>query len=126
MAELNFSFGTMGSGKSTMALQINHNLAVRGLKGALCTQLDRQGARVSSQLGVSAEAIDVAPGDDLFEDVIQKVGGVLVHTPTEVQQQVEKTVVGEDLEIEVIREGRVEIFVVQPSPFPESIGYQRF
>ncbi len=67
MAELRFSFGTMGSGKSTLALQINHNLASRGLRGALLTQLDRQLARVSSQLGVSAAAIDVTPETDLFE-----------------------------------------------------------
>ncbi|MGI9601882.1 MAG: thymidine kinase [Acidimicrobiales bacterium] len=67
MAELSFSFGTMGSGKSTLALQINHNLARRGLRGALLTQLDRQDAKVSSRLGVSADAIDVDPSTDLFE-----------------------------------------------------------
>jgi thymidine kinase len=66
MAELQFFFGTMGSGKSTMALQIHHNLRSRRLRGLLCTQLDRQGAQVSSRLGVSAEAVDVAPGVDLF------------------------------------------------------------
>ncbi len=67
MPELRFSFGTMGSGKSTMALQIHHNLQVRGLNGVLLTQLDREGSRVSSQLGVSADAIDVGPKLDLFE-----------------------------------------------------------
>lgn len=67
MATLRFSFGTMGSGKSTLALQIHHNLASRGLHGILLTRLDREGARVSSRLGVSAEAIDVGPGLDLFE-----------------------------------------------------------
>jgi thymidine kinase len=66
MAELRFSFGTMGSGKSTMALQIHHNLQSRGFVGVLCSQLDRQGARVSSALGVSAEAIEVGPTVDLF------------------------------------------------------------
>jgi thymidine kinase len=66
MAVLRFSFGTMGSGKSTLALQIHHNLASRGLRGLLCTQLDRDGARVSSRLGVSAEAVDVGPELDLF------------------------------------------------------------
>src|SRR3954463_382453 len=67
MAILRFSFGTMGSGKSTLALQIHHNLSSRGLRGLLCTQLDRDGARVSSRLGVSASAVDVKPGLDLFE-----------------------------------------------------------
>lgn len=67
MAVLRFSFGTMGSGKSTLALQIHHNLSSRGLRGLLCTQLDRDGARVSSRLGVSATAVDVGPELDLFE-----------------------------------------------------------
>jgi thymidine kinase len=66
MAVLRFSFGTMGSGKSTLALQIHHNLSRRGLLGLLCTQLDRDGARVSSRLGVSAAAVDVGPRLDLF------------------------------------------------------------
>lgn len=67
MAVLRFSFGTMGSGKSTLALQIHHNLSSRGLRGLLCTQLDRDGARVSSRLGVSATAVDVGPKLDLFQ-----------------------------------------------------------
>ena len=63
---LRFTYGTMGSGKSTLALQIHHNLTHGGLKGALCSMLDRQGARVSSRLGASAEAIVVHPEVDLF------------------------------------------------------------
>lgn len=66
MARLRFSHGTMGSGKSTMALQIHHNLATRGLKGLLCTQNDRGGAQVSSRLGVAAQAVDVGPKLDLL------------------------------------------------------------
>ena len=67
MATLRFSFGTMGSGKSTVALQIHHNLSTRGLRGLLCTRLDREGAQVSSRLGVAASAVDVGPRLDLFE-----------------------------------------------------------
>ncbi len=67
MPVLRFSFGTMGSGKSTLALQIHHNLASRGLRGLLCTQLDRDGAVVSSRLGVSSPAVDVGPRLDLFD-----------------------------------------------------------
>ncbi len=67
MPVLRFSYGTMGSGKSTLALQIHHNLSTRGLRGLLCTQLDRDGARVSSRLGVSAAAVDVGPKLDLYE-----------------------------------------------------------
>ena len=67
VAVLRFSFGTMGSGKSTLALQIHHNLASRGLKGLLITMLDREGAQVSSRLGVSAPAVNIDPSRDLFE-----------------------------------------------------------
>ncbi|MCS5676222.1 MAG: thymidine kinase [Acidimicrobiales bacterium] len=67
MAVLRFSFGTMGSGKSTFALQIHHNLRQRGLQGILCSQLDRSDGKVSSALGVSADAVEVGPKLDLFE-----------------------------------------------------------
>jgi len=67
MATLRFSFGTMGSGKSTVALQIHHNLAARGMRGLLCSRLDREGAQVSSRLGVAARAVDVIPELDLYQ-----------------------------------------------------------
>ncbi len=67
MATLRFSFGTMGSGKSTMALQIHHNLATRELFGLLLTKLDREGAQVTSRLGVAAEAIEVEPELDIYQ-----------------------------------------------------------
>jgi thymidine kinase len=73
MAKLRFTFGTMGSGKSTQALQIHHNLTERGLKTILTTQLDREEGRVSSRLGVSAEAELVDPTTDLFELVRRRV-----------------------------------------------------
>ncbi len=61
MATLRFNFGTMGSGKSTVALQIHHNLANRQLFGLLLTTNDREGRQVTSRLGVAAPAIEVAP-----------------------------------------------------------------
>lgn len=64
---LKFFFGTMGSGKSTQALQIRHNLATRGLQVLLTTQLDRQEGRVSSRLGVSAEAQVITVETDLLD-----------------------------------------------------------
>lgn len=67
MAELKFFFGTMGSGKSTQALQIQHNLATRGLSVILTTQLDRRAGQVSSRLGVSAEAEVVSADTDLYQ-----------------------------------------------------------
>ncbi len=66
MAALRFFFGTMGSGKSTQALQIHHNLNGRGLACMLITQLDRRDGVVSSRLGVSAEATLIDGTVDLF------------------------------------------------------------
>ena len=66
MATLRFSFGTMGCGKSTLALQIRHNLASRNLSGLLLTKLDRDGAQITSRLGVSAPAIEVDAALDIF------------------------------------------------------------
>lgn len=66
MATLRFNFGTMGSGKSTVALQIHHNLANRQLHGLLLTTMDREGHQVTSRLGVAAPAIEVSPDVDLF------------------------------------------------------------
>jgi thymidine kinase len=66
VALLRFSFGTMGSGKSTVALQIHHNLASRGLRGLLLTRLDRDGTQVTSRLGVAAPAVEVGDEIDLF------------------------------------------------------------
>jgi thymidine kinase len=66
MAGLRFFYGTMGSGKSTQALQINHNLTSRGLRTLLCTQMDRMAGRVSSRLGATSDAVLIEPSMDLF------------------------------------------------------------
>lgn len=55
----------MGSGKSTVALQIHHNLSNRQLFGLLLTTLDREGKQVTSRLGVAAPAIDVSHDLDI-------------------------------------------------------------
>jgi thymidine kinase len=61
MAELHFFTGTMDSGKSTLALQTNHNHAQRGRVGRIFTAHDRAGeATLSSRLGLTHEAIEVA------------------------------------------------------------------
>jgi thymidine kinase len=73
MAQLRFTFGTMGSGKSTQALQIHHNLRARGLHTILTTQLDRSAGRVSSRLGVSADAEIVESHTDLYELVRRRM-----------------------------------------------------
>lgn len=63
---LRFSYGIMGSGKSTVALQVHHNLVRRGLRGVLCTLFDREGTLVSSRLGVSHPAVEVTADVDLL------------------------------------------------------------
>jgi thymidine kinase len=66
MAELHFFTGTMDSGKSTLALQTNHNHAQRGLVGRIFTSHDRAGtAMLSSRLGLQHDAIEV-DGDFSF------------------------------------------------------------
>lgn len=60
MAELNFYTGTMDCGKSTLALQMDHNHRSRGRIGQLFTSHDRAGASVvSSRLGMDAPAVEV-------------------------------------------------------------------
>jgi thymidine kinase len=71
MATLRFSFGTMGSGKSTMALQVHFNLQAGGLNGLLLTKLDRDGSQVTSRLGVSSPAVEISPGLDLYDLVLK-------------------------------------------------------
>ncbi|MEM9036884.1 MAG: thymidine kinase [Actinomycetota bacterium] len=67
MAQLRFYFGTMGSGKSTVALQIHHNLSTRNQRGLLCTRHSRDESRVASRLGVAQQALEVEPHIDLYD-----------------------------------------------------------
>ncbi|SHN46017.1 thymidine kinase [Cryptosporangium aurantiacum] len=67
---LRFFYGPMDCGKSTLALQINHNHARQGRHGLLLTKLDRAGtARISSRVGLTANATEVLDGTDLHEVV---------------------------------------------------------
>ncbi len=76
MAELQFFTGTMDSGKSTLALQTNHNHAARGRIGRMFTTHDRAGdAMVSSRLGLTHAALEVDEGFDFWRFVV----GELTH-----------------------------------------------
>jgi thymidine kinase len=71
MAELQFFTGTMDSGKSTLALQTNHNHAARGRIGRLFTTHDRAGeAILSSRLGLEHDALEVAEDFDFWRHVV--------------------------------------------------------
>ena len=74
MAELHFFTGTMDSGKSTLALQTNHNHAARGRVGRIFTTHDRAGeATLSSRLGLTHDAIEVEPGFDFWRYVVENL-----------------------------------------------------
>jgi thymidine kinase len=71
VAELQYFTGTMDSGKSTLALQTNHNHAARGRIGLLFTSHDRAGsAKVSSRLGLVHEALEAGPWIDFWRHVV--------------------------------------------------------
>src|SRR6478752_2713287 len=71
MAELQFFTGTMDSGKSTLALQTNHNHAARGRAGRIFTSHDRAGAAtLSSRLGLQHDAIEVTAEFDFWAYVV--------------------------------------------------------
>ncbi|GAA2156803.1 thymidine kinase [Kitasatospora kazusensis] len=72
MAELVFFSGTMDCGKSTLALQLDHNHAARGRQGIIFSRHDRAGAStISSRLGLRADAVEVTDGFDFHQHVVQ-------------------------------------------------------
>jgi thymidine kinase len=74
MSELVFFSGTMDCGKSTLALQIEHNRSARGLQGIIFTRDDRAGeGKLSSRLGLVTEAVEAGPEMDLFGYVVAEV-----------------------------------------------------
>ncbi|GAB3923467.1 thymidine kinase [Kribbella sp. NPDC056345] len=74
MAELLYFTGTMDCGKSTLALQMDHNHKARGRRGRIFTSHDRAGESVlSSRLGLVAEAIEVRPEFDFWDHVVNEL-----------------------------------------------------
>ncbi len=70
MAELLFFCGTMDSGKSTLALQMDHNHRARGRKGVLFSSHDRAGeSMISSRLGLRIQAVEVHPETDFWVEI---------------------------------------------------------
>lgn len=70
MAKLYFTYATMNSGKSTQLLQTEFNYRERNMRCLLLTAAvdTRYGsARITSRLGISAEARTFEPGCDLME-----------------------------------------------------------
>ncbi len=74
MSALVFFTGTMDSGKSTLALQMDYNHRRRGLKGLLLTRNDRAGTgRLSSRLGLEVDAVEVDAQTDLWRLVVDQM-----------------------------------------------------
>jgi thymidine kinase len=74
MAELVFFTGTMDCGKSTLALQTDHNHAARGRVGLILTSRDRAGeATLSSRLGLAVPAVEVCGDSSLWEVVTARL-----------------------------------------------------
>lgn len=73
MAELVFFSGTMDCGKSTLALQMDHNHRARGRGGVRFTRNDRAGeSRISSRLGLQTDAVEVLDGTDFWDEVMRR------------------------------------------------------
>ncbi|GAA2063852.1 thymidine kinase [Streptomyces carpaticus] len=72
MAELAFFSGTMDCGKSTLALQIQHNRSARGLSGMIFTRNDRAGeGRLSSRLGLVTDAVEADESFDFHVHLVK-------------------------------------------------------
>ena len=71
MGSLVFFTGTMDCGKSTLALQMDHNHRARGRVGRIFTSHDRAGAAtLSSRLGLTTGAIEVGLDVNFWRHVV--------------------------------------------------------
>lgn len=67
-AALKFFWGPMDCGKSTLALQMDHNHARQGRRGLVLTRNDRSlGPRITTRIGLDRPAIEVTDELDLRE-----------------------------------------------------------
>lgn len=74
VAELVFYAGTMDCGKSTLALQTDHNHSSRGRTGVVFTRLDRAGeSQLSSRLGLAVPATEVGDDFDFRRFVVDRL-----------------------------------------------------
>ncbi|MBS0908372.1 thymidine kinase [Tatumella sp. JGM118] len=74
MAQLYFYYSAMNAGKSTSLLQSSYNYHERGMKTVIYTaEIDNRfgHGKVSSRIGLSAEALLYRPGTDIAEQVAE-------------------------------------------------------
>ncbi len=66
-AHLKFFYGPMDCGKSTLALQIDHNHSRQGRHGLILTRYDRSGGpTITTRVGLSRDAIEVTDELDMI------------------------------------------------------------
>jgi thymidine kinase len=127
VAELLFFTGTMDCGKSTLALQLDHNHAARGRVGRIFTSRDRAGESVlSSRLGLTHDAVEVTAELNFWHYVVDALtAGARIdylvcdeaqfYTPQQVDQLAR---VVDDLQLDVFAFGILTDF--RTSLFPAS------
>lgn len=65
---LKFFYGPMDCGKSTLALQLDHNHSRQGRRGLLLTRFDRSHrGQITSRMGITRDAIEVDDDIDLAD-----------------------------------------------------------
>ncbi len=66
--QVKYFFGPMDCGKSTLALQMDHNHSRQGRHGLLLTKLDRsRPGRITSRMGLDRDAVEVTDEMDLTQ-----------------------------------------------------------
>ncbi|MGB3440092.1 MAG: thymidine kinase [Actinophytocola sp.] len=110
VGHLRFYYGPMDCGKSTLALQVDHNQARQGRKGLVLVHHDRSGKpQITSRIGITRQAMEVHGEVDLRELVRgrwaegQRVDYVIVDeaqflTPAQVDQLAE---LSDDVQVDV-------------------------
>lgn len=82
MAQLYFYYSAMNAGKSTSLLQSSYNYHERGMKTVIYTaEIDNRfgHGKVSSRIGLSAEALLYRPGTDIAKQVAEIHGREQIH-----------------------------------------------
>lgn len=81
MAKLYFSYAAMNAGKSTILLQAEYNYRERGMRTLLFTSAlyaEMDAGRISSRIGVAADAELYAAEDDLFAWIEREHGAAKI------------------------------------------------
>jgi thymidine kinase len=125
VADLLLFTGTMDCGKSTLALQVDHNHRARGRVGRIFTSHDRAGESIlSSRLGLSIDAIEVSEDFNFWHYVVDALtGGARIdylvcdeaqfYSPTQIDQLARLV---DELQIDVFAFGILTDFRTQMFP----------